>query len=406
MKIKSIRRININNLKDKTVFLRSDLNVTVKNGKIKEDFKIVSCLPTIRFLLRYKCKIIISSHLGNPKISKKSKAKTQNFSTKIIGQKLSKLLGKRVKFIDDCIGAKVEKEVKKLKEGEILMLENLRFYKEEEKNNKHFAKNLAKLAEIYVNDAFAVSHREHASVSAIKEFLPSYAGLLLEKEVLSLAKILKPKKPLIAVMGGTKISTKLPLIKNFSKKAKKILVGGALANTFLAGLGYKIGRSVIDKKEIKLAKKIMSGKTAAKIFLPVDAMVSDISEIPKNNKKCGQLIIKSVRDVKNNEYIFDIGLQTIKAFSKYIKTANTIIWNGPMGKFEDERFKFGTLTIARIIAARSSGKAFAVIGGGETIEALKMTRMEQYIDWVSSGGGAMLAFLGGEKMPGLKGIIK
>jgi phosphoglycerate kinase len=215
MRIKSIRQAK--NLRGKRVFLRADFNVPIEKGKIKDDYRIIAGLPTIRFLLRYKCRIIIATHLGRPLQNKKNK---KYYSTKPIAVRLGKLLGKKVKFFDDCVGAKVEKEISKMKEGDILFLENLRFYKEEENNDKKFAKNLASLADIYINDAFAVSHRENASIGAIKKYLPAYAGLALEAEIENLSKALKPKKPLAVVIGGAKIETKISLLKKMKKKSK------------------------------------------------------------------------------------------------------------------------------------------------------------------------------------------
>ncbi len=397
MIIKSIR--NAKELAGKTVFLRVDFNIPVKNGKIKDDFKIAANLPAIRFLLRYKCRVIIGTHLGRPLKQKNKK----EYSTKPIARRLGKLLGKKIGFVDDCVGPKVEEMVSKMKEGEVLMLENLRFYKEEKENDKEFAEKLAHSADIYVNNAFAVSHRAHASVSAIKKYKPSYAGLLLENEIISLKKILRPRKPLVVVIGGAKIKTKLPMLKKIRGSAGKVLVGGALANNFLSALKYEVGKSLVDKENIKLAKKIYSKYRFLgnkKIILPLDVVVS------KRKDGGGKVSVKNIDKVNKSDVILDIGPRTIKLFSGFIKEAKTIVWNGPMGKFELDHFHHGTLSIARVIAARSTGIAFGVAGGGETVEALKITKMMNYVDWVSTGGGAMLSFLGGEKMPGLEGIVK
>lgn len=391
MRIKSIRQVK--NLQGKKIFLRADFNVPMKDGKIKDDYRIIAGLPTIRFLLRYKCKVIIAAHLGRPLRDKKNK---KYYSTKPIAIRLGGLLGKKVKFIDDCVGVKVEKEIGKMKDGDILVLENLRLYKEEEKNDKKFAKKLASLADIYVNDAFAVSHRENASVGAIKKYLPAYAGLALEGEIENLSKALKPKKPLAVAVGGAKIETKISLLKKMKKKAEWILVGGAMANNFLLARGNEVGRSLVDKDYLKIAKKLYSKK----IILPIDVVVSDQAD------EKGKVSVKSFDEVGKKDFIFDIGPKTINLYAKIIKKSETIVWNGPMGKFEFEHFRHGTMAIGRVIAAKSGGKAFGIAGGGETIEALKMSGMVDCVDWVSTGGGAMLAFLGGEKMPGLKGIVR
>lgn len=377
--------------------LRVDFNIPVKDGKILDDYKIVSCLKTIRFLLRYGCRVLIATHFGQPKRFDK------NYSTKILANRLQKLLGKKINFVDEIIGSQIGPAVKKLKSGEILMLENLRFYNEEEKNDKRFAEHLAGLADIYINNAFAVSHRNHASVSAIKNYLPSYLGLLAESEINHLNRILSPRKPMVAVMGGAKISTKLPLLKSLRKKADYILVGGALANNFLKVIGYEVGKSLVDKEDLSLAKEMIKYYKKIgnrKMLLPIDVVVSS----SLSNK--GKSMIKPVNRVGKKDYILDIGPETIKLYSKFIKKSSSIIWNGPMGMFESKDFKSGTLAIAKEIAIHSHGVAFGVVGGGETIEALKMVKMLNYVDWPSTAGGAMLTYLSGEKMPGLKGLIK
>ncbi len=381
--------------------MRADFNVPMENGKIKDDYKMAATLPTIRFLLRYKCKVIIATHLKiNQKLSRRRRDKNQKYnSIKPIALYLGGLLDKKIKFVNDCVGAKVEKSVNKMKEGDILMLENLRFYDGEKNNDKKFARDLAALADICVNDAFAASHRAHASVSAIKKYLPVFAGLLLEKEILNLNKILKPKKPLVTIIGGAKISTKLPLLKNLLKKTEHILVGGALANNFLAAKGYKTGRSLVSDENAGEAKKI-SLRAGEKIVLPIDVIVGG----KKNGG--GKVKHRKIKKIDKNDIILDIGPETIRYYANFIRRAKTIIWNGPMGMFETEHFRHGTLAVARIVAARSQGAAFGAVGGGETIEALKMTKMSDYVDWISTGGGAMLAYLGGERMPGLEGIVK
>jgi len=379
VKIKSIR--NVKNLAGKIVLLRADLNVPIKNGLIKDDYKIVAILPTVRYLLRHNSRVIIATHLGQG---------NKGDSTKPIADRLSRLIGQKVKYA-------AENGAGELENKQIIMLGNLRFNSGEEKNDKKFAKQLAKSADIYVNDAFAASHRKHASTSAIKKYLPAYAGLLLEREVENLSKVLSPRKPLISIIGGAKIQTKINLLDNLAKRSERILIGGALANNFIAAYGFKIGKSLADKSSIKIAAKL--AKKFKNIILPVDVLVA--KKINSASYK-----VKPVNRVSQDDVILDIGPRTIKLFVSFIKQANTIIWNGPLGYFENEHFRHGTLSIARVVAARSTGQAFGAVGGGETIEALKLTKMEHYIDWVSTGGGAMLAYLGGEPMPGLKGIVK
>lgn len=389
--INSLKKIK--NVKGKRVLLRLDLNVQIKNGKILDDYRLHLAKESIDFLLKKEAKIIIISHLGkaNGKFDK-------DYSLKPVALKLKNILKKPVKFISNHEPLKVLPEVLKMKNSEIVLLENLRFNAGEAKNDSVFAKDLASLADVYVNDAFSVSHRKQASVVAIKKYLPSYAGLCLENEILSLNKVLKPKKPFVAIMGGAKIETKAPLIEKFLPKADKILLGGALANTFIKELGYEVGKSYCDNNAQELVKKIFKKKQAEdKIVLPIDLVV-----MGRNSK------IRLVRpdEVKKTESILDIGPESITLFSQYIKKASTLVWNGPMGKFEEDHFKQGSLSLARLVAARSKGRAYGVVGGGETVAVLKMTKMEDYVDFVSGAGGAMLSYLGGEKMPGLDKIVK
>lgn len=391
MGIKSIRQLK--NLKNKTVFLRVDFNVPLQRGRVRDDYRLVAGLETIRFLLAQKCRLIVATHLGDP-----VGEKTPAYSVKPVATRLKTLLKQPVKFLPDTVGAKVKAAIKKLKPGEIVMLENLRFHHGEYDNDARFAKELADSADIYVNDAFAVSHRAQASVSAIKKYLPAYAGLLLEKEIVALNRIKRPVKPLVVVMGGAKISTKAPLIAKLYAKADHILLGGALANNFFKFQGREVGVSLCDEDSaIHVRKFFKNKKLAAKIILPIDVVVQT---------KEGEARLRQLDKVGREESIFDIGPATISAYAGYIKKANTLAWNGPLGKFELPAFKQGTLSIARLVAGRSSGQAYAVIGGGETVEALQLTQMAEYVDWVSTAGGAMLTYLGAGKMPGLVGIIK
>lgn len=385
MKIKTLEAQKI---KGKTAFLRVDFNVPIENGQIKDETKITAALPTVRFLLRYGAKLIMATHLGDPQGKKNRK-----YSTAPLAKRLGAILGggRKVRFLSEVTGDKVKAAIKKMKPGEIIFLENLRFDKGEEKNDQKFAKKLAAGAEIYINEAFSVCHRKHASVSAIKKLLPSYAGFLLAKEVEMLDRALKPAKPLVVLMGGAKIKTKIGLIKNLGKKASKILLGGGLANTFLKAQGYQIGKSLFDKDGLRLAKLLLKNK---RIVLPIDAVVSDSVD--------GQAVLKKIDQVKKDEYIFDIGPETVKDYAKTIRGAKTIVWNGPLGLFEKSTYKHGTVALGSLVASQSRGKTFGVVGGGETIEAINMTKMQGYIDWVSTGGGAMLSYLGGEDMPGLK----
>ncbi len=338
----------------------------------------------------FKAKIIIISHLGRP-----DKGNLQKYSLRPIACKLEVLLGLKVRMAKDCLGKEVMNEIDKLKEGEILMLENLRWHEEEEKNNDFFASRLASLADFYVNDAFGVSHRSHASVDKIKKHISSYAGLLLAKEVKNLNKVFHGEKPMTLIMGGAKLSTKIPLIRKLEPYADKILIGGAIANNFLKNRGFNVGRSLINEESLDFAEKFKTSK----IILPVDVIVG------RDKKKGFRGEAKDINKVNNLDYILDIGPKTVGLFSNFINKSRTIVWNGPLGLFEDDDFKGGTMAIANSMAFRSRGSAFGVAGGGETVEALSQAKVEDQIDWISTGGGAMLAFLGGKKMPGLKKII-
>ena len=389
MRIKSLKQVK--HWRGQTVFLRVDFNVPLAGGKIKDDYRLQAGLATIEFLRQQGARLVVATHLGEPG------GRSAKYSVKPVAARLKLLLKKPVKFLPDCIGAPVQTAVKKMKNGEIIMLENLRFHQGEYDNDDGFAKQLAALADIYVNDAFSVCHREQASVAAIKKYLPSYAGLLLVKEVTALNKVLKPQPPLVLIMGGAKISTKAPLLAKLYPAASQILLGGALANNFFKFKKLEIGRSLFDKDSAATVKKFFrAGKLAAKIMLPVDVVVKTKNQEAR---------VKNPAAVGREDSILDIGPKTISLYASYIKKAQTLVWNGPLGKFEESSFKHGTLAIGSLIAARSSGKAYGVVGGGETIEALKMTKMSEYVDWVSTAGGAMLAYLGGAKMPGLTKII-
>lgn len=390
MKLKSLTG-NSRLIKNKKVFLRVDFNVPILNNKIKEDFKIRQSLETINFLLKNNCKIILASHLGQPKNGFEVK-----YSLFSVAKYLSKILKKKIVFLDFRKFSNfknIREEINNNQEADIFLLDNLRFYPGEERDCKKLGKSLASLMDIYINDAFAVSHRANSSVSSIRFKKPSFMGFLLEKEVISLDKILKPKKPFVVIMGGAKISTKIPIIKKLYTKADYILLGGALVNNFFLAKGFNIGKSLVDNSRDKIVNEFLNSK---KIILPIDVKV--LSGRSKDKK----ISNKSLSEISDDDIILDIGNKTIKLFSEYINKAQTIVWNGPMGKFEEAKFKKGTIAIAKEIAIRSRGRAFGVAGGGETVEALNLSKKKKYMDWVSTGGGAMLSYLAGEEMPGIK----
>ncbi|MFA5184213.1 MAG: phosphoglycerate kinase [Patescibacteria group bacterium] len=390
MRIKSLSALQ--NCRGKVVFLRLDLNVPFAAGKIRDDFKIIAALDTINFLRSRGARLVIATHLGEPQ------GPDAAYSVRPIARRLRSLLKCPAPFLPVAAGPLVQAAIKKLKPGGLVVLENLRFQEGEYANDLSFAKSLAAGMDLYVNDAFAVSHRCQASVAAIKKYLPSYAGLSLEKELRALGRILRPKKPLVVIMGGAKIKTKAPLLAKLRPAASRILVGGGLANNFFKFQGWEVGGSLVDDGSAAVVKKFFKGRQLdRKIILPLDVVVAG---------KNGRVRVVSPAAVKKSEQILDIGPSTIAAYAAFIKQAQTIIWNGPLGKFEEASFKHGTLAIAALIAARSSGRAYGVVGGGETVAALKLTKMSEYIDWISTAGGAMLAYLGGEPMPGLSQIVK
>ncbi|MCX7779243.1 MAG: phosphoglycerate kinase [Patescibacteria group bacterium] len=397
MKLKSFKKLN---LKNKKVLLRVNFDLPIKNGKILDDSRIKAHLPTIFHLIKKKAKVILISHLDNPQKIKSYQLRVKQYSLKPVFKNL-KLKIKNLKFIDDYFGEKVKKEIEKLKGGEIILLENIRFDSGEEKNEKKLAKKLAELADLYINDAFPVCHRNHSSVSAITDYLPSYAGFLLEKEVKNLSEILeKPKHPLVILMGGAKISTKLPVIKNLLKLADKILIGGALANTFFKARELNIGQSLYEPNMVKEAKKLLKNK---KIVIPSD---DKIKCKKKNAKfKIQNLKIEELNKFKNFK-ILDIGQKTIEIFAHLLKSAKMIVWNGPLGYFEEKPFDEGTKKMIEVIIKNKKAKIF--IGGGETIASIKLPITDYQLPkniFISTGGGAMLEFLSGKTLPGLKPLI-
>ncbi|MFA7314401.1 MAG: phosphoglycerate kinase [Candidatus Magasanikbacteria bacterium] len=398
--MKTINKLK--NLTNKIVLLRVDYNVPFEKGKILDDEKIVKSLPTIQALQNKKAKIILVTHLGRPEGKIIPSLKVDPLASH-----LGKLLGQKIIKLDSKDWPKDEQKAMEIRldlwtsidamlPGQIAMLENIRFSSDEEGNKGKLAQELANLADIFVLDGFAVSHRADASVVGVAKYLPSYAGLLLEEEVKSLSKVLKnPKKPFVVIVGGIKSETKIPVIKNLLKKSNQILIGGGIVNTYLYAKGFKIGSSIIDKKMTKEILKYCQNK---KVIKPLDVVVGD----SKGKKYFVMDINKNFKITDKNLAIYDIGPKTIFEFSKYIKKAKTIVWNGAMGYFEQRPYHHGTYSIARLVASRSKGKAFGVVGGGETLLSLEAVKMSEYIDHISTGGGAMLEFLSGKKLPGVK----
>ncbi|OGD30731.1 phosphoglycerate kinase [Candidatus Azambacteria bacterium RIFCSPHIGHO2_01_FULL_44_55] len=381
--IKKLKEVNAT---DKRVLLRVDLNLTKDlRGRIVDDFRLRVVLPTIRYLISKKAKVIIMSHFGSPggKPDKK-------LTLAPIAKLMARYLKKKVSFISEVVGPKVESRIAKLALGQVAMIENLRFDPREEENTVSFVKQLAKLGDIYVNDAFSVAHRNHASIVGVPKILPAYIGPLFEKEIKILEKVrTKPRHPFIVLVGGVKLATKLPILNYFKNKADSILIGGALANNFLVARGFKVGRSFYEPNLVGDAKKLLA---VGKIILPSDLVVV------ANKSGSGIVRTISLGRVEEGEYIYDFGPKTIKGFIGIIKKAKTILWNGPLGLDEIIKFRVSTDSIARAIA---SAKAFSVVGGGNTVIVLDRLKIIDKFDYVSTGGGAMLEYLGKGKLPGL-----
>jgi len=376
-------------VKNKKVLLRVDFNVDLdESGKILSDFRMRAALPTINYLIENGAsKIIVVSHLGEPQ------GRDVKLSLRSVAERLSQLLNKPVSFLADCIGEEIKKEIGQASDAAVLLLENLRFNPEEKNNDDKFAQELASLADIYVNDAFGVCHRNNASILAITKFLPSFGGLLLEKEINNLNKVMVgATKPLVLILGGAKVSTKLPLIKNFFGLADKILLGGVIANTFLKANNFAVGQSLVENEMISEAAQIGSAKT--ELVLPGDFLVGESTSAPK-------AIVRRLGAVRDKEWILDIGPASIMMYADIIQKAKTIIWNGPMGYYENPVFGESTKKVIEAIAGSS---AFSIIGGGDTLTALEKSGLLEKISFVSTGGGAMLAYLAHEEMPGIKAL--
>ncbi len=382
--IKSITSVKVTG---RRVILRAGFDVPLVHGKVLDDTRIKDILPTLNHLIKEKAKIVIVAHLGRPEGWDKEK------SLLPVANRLGELVKAKVIFLaDDITKQDFSKMSLDLKDGEILFLENIRFYPEEEKNDEGFAQMLAKYAEVYINDAFSVAHRKEVSTYGLAKVLPSYAGLGLIKEMAALKKVLNnPRPPFVLIMGGAKIDDKEPVIQHLAKHTEAILTGGILANTFLKSLGYEVGDSKVS--DVGLAKNLMR-TYKHKIYLPVDVIVAKSETAPAKCVKTDQ--------VQDGDIIYDIGPATVKKYSEYIKQAQTLVWNGPMGLFEHQKFSHGSKSLAVIFASRSKGQAYGVIGGGETIELFDKAQVSQFVDHVSTGGGAMLEFLSGKSLPGIK----
>lgn len=393
MKIKSIKNVDITN---KRVLVRVDFNVPLENGEVSDAARIEATLPTLQYLLEKQAKIILMSHLGRPKGKH-----VPELVLNPVAKKVSELTGKEVKKMDACIGPEVEKAVNEMAAGEIIILENTRFNPEEMENEAEFTKQLASLGDIFVSDCFGVAHRAHASIYGIAKHLPAYGGFLIQKEVEALSKVMKEvPRPFTIVMGGAKIDTKIGIMENFIGKADNFLVGGGLANTFLAAQGFNVGNSLYQPTKIERAQKIMMKSEAlhGKFLVPTDAIVAD------DINEDATTIDIPIKDIEGDMKILDIGKQTITQYKEIIKNSKTIIWNGPMGLFEMEPFSHGTCHIAIAIA---ESEAKTIVGGGDSVKAIQQFGIdESKYSHISTGGGAMLQFLEGTTLPGLEVLME
>lgn len=391
MNKKSVKDLN---LKGKRVLIRADFNVPLDSQQnITDDARIRAALKTIEYCRQQKAKVILMSHLGRPKGQRK-----KELSLKPVAECLSRLIDVPVKMLADCVGKEVEKEVLGLGESEVALLENLRFYPEEKANDLDFAKGLSCLADVYVNDAFGTAHRAHASTEGITHFLESAAGFLMEKEISYFQKALaSPKKPFIFVLGGAKVSDKIPVIENMLDKASTIIIGGAMAYTFLKVKGSKIGSSRLEKEMEEVAKKILlkAREKSVDFLFPLDHLVVDNVQEPNQIRKIEEV------DIESGWAGVDIGLKTQEKFSQEIKQAATVVWNGPMGIFEDDRFAQGTKAVAQAMADSDS---ISIVGGGDTAAAVKKFCLEDKMSHISTGGGASLELLEGKELPGIAAL--
>ncbi|MHC1740031.1 MAG: phosphoglycerate kinase [Anaerolineaceae bacterium] len=378
-------------VKGKKVLVRVDFNVPLKENGVGDDTRIRAALPTIEYLLKHGAAVILCSHLGRPKGGPDPK-----YSMKPVADYLAGLLKKPVAFATDCIGPIAEKAAKEIKPGEVLLLENTRFHPEEEKNDMGMAKELASLADIFVNDAFGTAHRAHASTEGVTHFLPSVAGFLLEKEIKYLGQaIANPTRPFVAIMGGSKISDKIGVTKNLLTKADTILIGGGMANTFFKAQGYPVADSLVEDEALETAKELLK-IGGQKLRLPVDVVLGDRFDASAASRTM------AVGPVPDGWRILDIGPESIKAYSKVIDAAGTIVWNGPMGVFEFPTFAVGTFGIAKAIAA---SKAVSIIGGGDSVAAIQESGLAGQITHISTGGGASLEMLEGLELPGVAALL-
>lgn len=391
MNKKTIRDID---LSGKTVLVRVDYNVPIKDGKVGDPLRIKASFDTINFLLEQKCKIVLMSHLGRPdgKVDLK-------YSLEPVAKKAAQLLDHPIAFIDDCVGSRVEETAAALKPGQILLLENLRFHPAEEANDPSFAKQLASLGEVYVDDAFAAIHRAHASTVGVTKYLPAVSGLLVEREVNTItAALVSPKRPLVAVVGGAKVSDKIAVLSNLLGHVEVLIIGGAMANTFLAAEGYNIGKSRFEPDQIETAQRISreAADGGVDLVLPVDVVVTHKIDPTSSGRNAGLM------EVEDNDIIVDIGTRTIERVGPPIHLAATVIWNGPLGITEIPAFANGSIQLAKSVM---DSQATSIIGGGDTAGFIDDAGWHDKFDFISTGGGASLELMAGKPLPGVDALL-
>jgi phosphoglycerate kinase len=382
-------------LSGKRVFVRADLNAPLEGGTVSDDTRLVAVVPTLRYALDAGASVVLASHLGRPKGGPDPK-----YSLRPVAERLAVLLERPVPLAPDCVGPATLAQARALKPGEVLLLENLRFHPEEEKNDDGFARQLAELADCYVDDAFAAAHRAHASISAITRHLqPAAAGLLMQRELAALGRILEaPERPLVALLGGAKVSDKVALVEHLIDKVDALVIGGGMAFTFLRALGHSVGRSLVEPERIETARAALEAarRRGVQLTLPVDVIAADGLD-----SDVGRAV--GIREIPETQMGLDIGPRTIERFEAVLKSSRTIVWNGPMGVFEKPPFSTGTVAVARAVA---DAPAFSVIGGGDTIAAVNMAGVADRIGYISTAGGAFLEFLEGRTLPGVEALTE